>query len=313
MEEALFVPIGMTSSGFGSKPLLYGEESSAGTAIGYYQENGLNHPYNQYDIIELASGNLHSTLRDMTAFCAFILAGGIAGGERIIDSSTLETMFTPQYATESNPQTIGLTWFTDRVQLGQHMVFHSGTNQGCISMIALLPDHKLGVVMWANSDEFDEVRNQLAVEILSLLLETKHGIKPVSRPAAPSVTVSDDMLETHSGTYIADGEIIEVAIGLTGLRARYGGISLRLKALSETRFYLDAPLLGIENTTLTFIDADAFGRKAMIASLGGSYHIVCPAYPDRLPVYPEAMLGTFPGTIQRNFLHPRMKSTMLVA
>jgi len=66
MENALLIPIGMVNTGLGSRALLYGETrggNAAGpaSAVGYYHHGGKNVAYDQYDIIELASGNMHST------------------------------------------------------------------------------------------------------------------------------------------------------------------------------------------------------------------------------------------------------------
>ncbi|MBT3275900.1 MAG: beta-lactamase family protein, partial [Spirochaetales bacterium] len=169
MKETLLEPLGMASSSFGSRALLYGDLSSTSLSTGYFEQDGSNVAYNQFDLINLASGNLNTTLRDLERFTHMILAGGIAGDVRIIGEDTLDAMFQVQSSEPSDPQTNGLTWFTDTIQLGEKAVFHSGTNQGRISIIAMLPEKKLGVILLANSDSFEEINNQLAFAILSLL------------------------------------------------------------------------------------------------------------------------------------------------
>ena len=76
MQEVLFDPLGMKSSGFGSRSLLYGVASPQPTASGYYLQDKKAIPYHRFDIINLASGNLNTTLRDLQQF-AFCILGGV--------------------------------------------------------------------------------------------------------------------------------------------------------------------------------------------------------------------------------------------
>jgi CubicO group peptidase (beta-lactamase class C family) len=146
--------------------------------MGYYLEDGKNKSYNQFDIIELASGNMQSTMHDMIKFAQYLLSVGESGTDQIISRDTLWSMFEEQYTQPRDPQPMGLTWFTDREQLDELMVFHSGTNQGLISLIALLPEKKLGFIVFSNSDAFEDKQNQLAIDALRLMLETRYGMIP---------------------------------------------------------------------------------------------------------------------------------------
>ena len=81
MRDELLIPIGMKDSGFGSELLLYGRNPRLNVAMGYYYEEGKNKPYNQFDIISLASGNMQSTMNDMIMFAQYILRAGEGGGD----------------------------------------------------------------------------------------------------------------------------------------------------------------------------------------------------------------------------------------
>ena len=69
-------------------------------------------------------------------------------------------MFEEQYTGPRDPKTNGQAWFTDREQLGELVVFHEGTNQGFISMMALMPERKLGFIVFSNSDNSEDVQSQ---------------------------------------------------------------------------------------------------------------------------------------------------------
>ena len=278
LDETLFTPIGMVNTGCGSEALRYGE-SSTNRAVGYYQANGENIAYNQFDIINLPSGNLHTTTLDLATFARFVFAEGVTETGRLIEADTLASMFDPSYATLSDPQSNGLTWFTDEVQLGEKVVFHSGTGQGCITMIALTPESKVGVVLMGNSDAFEEVNNQLAFDILELLIETKTGSKRPDRISPDSVSVRSETLESYEGIYVVDNEIVEIQTDGDRLTAYYQGRSLSLRAIDTNRFAFGAPLFGIEESELSFWESDLEGEESvMILSIAGSFHKICPRY-----------------------------------
>lgn len=65
MRDEVLLPMGMNNTGFGSDQLLYGKNSKFNIAMDYYNENDKNSPYNQFDIISLAPGNMQSTMEDM--------------------------------------------------------------------------------------------------------------------------------------------------------------------------------------------------------------------------------------------------------
>lgn len=279
MEDALLDPIGMTSTSIGSSALLYGTGPREPAAMGYYRDGGKNIPYTQFDIINLASGNLHTTLRDMAKFAQFLLAGGSIDGRRIISPQTLSAMYEVQYARPSDPQTTSLTWFVNSASLTEQIVLHTGTYQGFISFFALIPEEKLGLVFLANSDEFEEVHNQLAVDILGLMLETKTGVKPPERPRTKTVEVDEETLRSYEGKYIVKDNVIEIAVGISGLRASYNGLGLRLNAVSTKKFTLNARLFGIDEMGIEFLPGGQADGKTMLLTLGGAYHIICPRYP----------------------------------
>jgi CubicO group peptidase (beta-lactamase class C family) len=109
MKDAILNPIGMNNSAFGSDPLLYGRDSRLNVAMGYYWKDGKNEPHNQYDIIDLAAGNMQSTMHDMIKFVQYILGIGDSNGQPIISNDTLWSMFEEQYTKPRDPKTNGLT------------------------------------------------------------------------------------------------------------------------------------------------------------------------------------------------------------
>ena len=293
MSDQLLIPMGMKDTAFGSDPLLYGKAPTLNVAMGYYQEDGKNKPYNQFDIIELASGNMQSTMHDMIKFAQYLLSVGESGTDQIISRDTLWSMFEEQYTQPRDPQPMGLTWFTDREQLDELMVFHSGTNQGFISLIALLPERKLGFIVFSNSDAFEDKQNQLAIDTLRLMLETKYGIIPQGEKPAEAVVVDKSTLERYVGKYVLNGEIIEVVLAGDTLKAVYHGQKITMIPLGQSKFRLSHWLADVENVELEFFVDSPEDEDIMVVTMGD--HFVCPRYPDieGVPPFWERLIGKY--------------------
>ncbi len=304
MRDQVLVPIGMEDSAFGSDPLLYGRDSRLSIAMGYYYEDGKNKPYNQFDIIELASGNMQSTMHDMVRFAQYILRVGETDENQIIKKDTLWSMFEEQYTRPRDPQANGLTWFTDRRQLGEQLVFHSGTNQGFISMIALMPERDLGFIVSSNSDRFEDMQNQLAVDTLRLMLETKYGVVVPEERRAEAVDVDRSTLERYEGKYVMNGEIIEIILSGDEAKAVYQGQKITMVPISQAKFGLSHWLADVENMELEFYVDSPDDEDMMIVTMGGSYYIICPRYPaiEEPPPLWEELTGKYD-------IYPRIPST----
>ena len=278
MKEAVLNPIGMNDTAFGSESLLYGTDSGLDIAMGYYWEDGQNKPHNQYDIIDLASGNMQCTMNDMIEFVQYILRIGDTNEDPIISEDTLWSMFEEQYTRPRDPKTNGLTWFTDRKQLGELVVFHSGTNQGFISMVALMPEKKLGFIIFSNSARFEDLQSQLTFDILGLMLETKWGITPIQAEPPEKVDVNRDTLEGYAGKYVLNGEIIDVVVSGDQAKLSYQGQKISMVPISQSRFRLSHWLADVESIELEFFVDSPDDEDIMIVNMGDCF--VCPRYPD---------------------------------
>ena len=215
-------------------------------------------------------------------------------------------MFEEQYPTSRDPQGNGLTWFTDRKQLGELLVFHSGTNQGFISMIALMPERDLGFIVVSNSDRFEDLQNQLAVDTLRLMLETKYGVVIPEKKRSEPVDVDKSTLEKYVGKYVMNGEIVEIILSGDKAKAIYQGQKITVVPLSQSKFRLSHWLADVENIELEFFVGSLDDEDIMIVTMGYSYYIICPRYPDleEIPPLWAELIGT-------HDIYPRIHSKRL--
>lgn len=292
MRDEILLPIGMSDTGFGSDPLLYGRDPFLDVAMGYYNEDGKNKPHNQFDIIDLASGNMQSTMSDMITFAKYILR--IDDEENpIIEKDTLWSMFEEQYTRPRDPQTNGLTWFTDRKELGELVVFHSGTNQGFISMIAFMPEKNLGVIVFSNCDSFEDAQNQLVLDTLKLMLETKFGIESSDKERDEEVDVNMSTLEKYIGKYVLNGEIIKIISSGNKLKAVYQGQKINMVPISQSKFRLSHWLADVEDTEIEFFIGNQDYEDIMIVTMGD--YFICPRYYDvkYIPTSWDDLIGKY--------------------
>ena len=296
MRDNTLDPVGIEDTSFGSYPLLYGKDGPLDTAMGYFYEDGRNKPYNQFDIIYLASGSMQSTMHDMVKFVQYLLlVAGDSGEGLIIEGDTFRSMFEEQYTRPRDPQTNGLTWFTDREQIDELIVFHSGTSQGVISLIALMPERDLGLVVFSNSDSFEDEQNQLMVDIFKLMLETKYGSVPSEKTAPDQVRVDKSTLERYVGKYAMNGEILEIVLNGDTPKVVYQGQKVSMIPISQSRFMLSHWLTDVEDFQIEFFVDNPHEEEIMIVVAGDSFHIICPKYPeiDEVPPLWDKLIGEY--------------------
>lgn len=296
LRDELFLPLGMENTTFLRSHL----PAQAEVASGYEFYEGEYYLYEQGDTTNLASGNLYGTIEDMGKFMQLIFRNGEANGAQLIAPETLQGMFVEQTSSARDPQTMGLGWKTNRVLGSEQLVWHDGgPSDGTGSLVAFLPERKLGVVLIANGTTFDgSISVPLAVEFLELMLETKYGPQSPLEEKHATVDVERALLENYVGKYIVFGEVMDVYLDGNQLKGRVYGFSFNLDPLSKTLFQPQHWLADIGLTSLfgapvdlhqlkiEFMPGDEISSDYVILHLGGIGYEICPEYPDLKEILP---------------------------
>ena len=296
MKENLLTPIGMGNSAFVSSSI----PAQRDVALGYEYYKGEQYPYEQGDITSLPSGNLYSTIEDMSTFVRFVFRDGEANSEQIINPETLMLMFEDQFSSQRDPQPMGLGWKTARVLGSERLVWHDGgPGEGIGSLVAFLPERKLGVVLFANEVSFEgSVSVPLAIEILELMLETKYGVTPPEDETLEPVDIDRSLLDDYAGKYIVFGEVMDVSLSGDHLKASIQGMKLDLIPVGGTTFRVDHWLLklglaellplpiDLRELELEFLAGDEADADVMILNIADIAYEVCPKYPEFTDVPP---------------------------
>ena len=150
------------------------------------------------------------------------------------------------------------------------------------SQMYLLPQHKLGVVVLANSDSATGVVDHIATEALSLALEAKTGIRQPehSKTGWSNEPLSAQTLQDFAGDYTTLAGAVKISTDSKVLRAEAAGHSFNLRQRSDGLLGLDYALLGLISVDLGTLNDIGFsqrtiaGRKLLVARIGAQEMLV---------------------------------------
>lgn len=280
MSASLLVPLGMTHSAFSSPPD-HSPQASRAYRKGEEAE--------ELPLRGIPAGGLNSTVLDLSRFMRMVFAGGRAGERQIIKPETLAEMLRIQNSDvplDLNFR-IGLGWMLSglggiNIKNAGPVAHHSGATLYHRSQLIVLPEHKLGVVVLANSATAGGVVSKVATETLKLALEAMSGIKQPEpqKPAYAEGSVSQEALQAFAGRYATMAGVVNVSKKSNYLRVKVMNKSLRLVPRADGLFGLQYRLLGLFPISLGELDHIGFsiarvaGRDILKAHSDGQEMLV---------------------------------------
>ncbi len=245
MDESVLKPIGMTHASFLLTPDIQ-PFLSKGYKDGRETKDFLLHD------LPSPEGPLYASATDLCRFIQMVFANGKAGGRTILKAETLLEMFQPQnkHVPLDLDFRIGLGWFLNDVHIKSAglVASHGGASSLFFSQLIILPEHKLGVVVLANSSTALEVVNKVAEEALKRALEAKAGItqpemvKPLHEPISPW---SQMALKDYEGHYATGSRVYTVSRKGERLYTRLMGKPVQLVPYGVGLFSIQYRLFGI--------------------------------------------------------------------
>jgi hypothetical protein len=168
-EERVFKPLGMTRTMFSPKRAAADADHIGGREV--LNGKSVSVPLFRNTPILNPAGGVYSTADDLANWMAVHLSNGMFKGKQIIQPGTLADMHRTHMVTgatirdpEIVPTGYGLGWFTDNFR-GQRMVSHGGNLNGISTLVALIPDKRLGVTVLVNHGS-SELRDALTKAII---------------------------------------------------------------------------------------------------------------------------------------------------
>ena len=126
------------------------------------------------------AGSMYSSVFDMTRWMRFLLGSCESEGEKLLSAESCGELLKPQvvltpsefYPSQelTEPWFIGysLGWFLQDYR-GEKMAFHTGSLDGYVAIVGLLPARRAGVVVFANRDHA-ELRHALMLRVFDALI-----------------------------------------------------------------------------------------------------------------------------------------------
>ncbi|HMK24921.1 MAG TPA: serine hydrolase [Chitinophagaceae bacterium] len=173
--EKIFKPLGMNNSLALSKDIqTAGNKCSAHTVT----EGVLKKiPYGHIDNLAPA-GSISSSVNDMSKWVIMQLNNGKLDGKEIIPASAIAQTRTPHSIlgngghmfNRSHFALYGLGWFLEEYA-GRKIVAHTGGVNGFVTSVCLVPEEKLGIIVFTNTDAngfYEALRNEIEDAYLGL-------------------------------------------------------------------------------------------------------------------------------------------------
>ena len=269
MDESVLTPLGMTHSSFWPTP-----DIRSSLSKGYKKGK----PAKLLAGRDLPAGSLHSNVLDMSRFMMMVFAEGMAGYRQILKPETLAEMLRPQNGEVALDLDfrIGLAWFLNwtgyNLDFAGKVALHAGDIGSFNGALMTLPEHKLGVVILANSPV---VFIEEAIETLKLALEAKAGIVPPEQKPSATISLPQKELKAHEGLYATAMGMMSFKVKGKKLQGKLMGHSFQLVPQADGKFSLRYLLLGfipikvgaLGNQRLLF--ADIQGRKVVALYANG--------------------------------------------
>lgn len=147
--ERIFKPLGMTNSTMSVKAMEKAKDYSFGYDYNFDTKETRRLPIRDIDAVA-AAGSINSSAKDMAEWLRFVLNGGAVNGKRLVSEKGYEEWTKPQMKISPNGKVnYGLGWFL-REWNGLKVVEHGGNIDGFNSLVAMIPEKKLGFVMLTN-------------------------------------------------------------------------------------------------------------------------------------------------------------------
>jgi len=245
LKSTVLEPMGLHSSGFEPTPDLTRDLAKA--SIWTY--DGRLFPAPTFQIGIFPAGSLYTTVKDLAKFESVLFAGGRAPNARVLTQSTLNEMWTPQFAGAGQPAAFGLGFALGKLD-GHRRIGHDGAIYGFETSLDALPDDKLGAVAVATLDSSNAVTDHIVTEALRLMLAVREH-KPL--PEIDLTTAVDPSLARRvagrygTGSNAVDLKEHEGRLFMLPLR---GGFQVELRALGNRLVVDDRLAYGTPVTVL---------------------------------------------------------------
>lgn len=171
--QRIFKPLGMNNSTMLIREMEKAKDFSLGYDYNFDTKETIKRAFREIEQVAPA-GSINSSANDMGKWLQFVLNGGTVSGKRLVSETGFAEWIKPQM--KMNPtgtSNYGLGWFLRTVG-GRKVVEHGGNIDGFNSLVAMVPDQRVGFVMLTNVSG-SSLGNDIMPMIFSTLLDEPKG------------------------------------------------------------------------------------------------------------------------------------------
>jgi CubicO group peptidase (beta-lactamase class C family) len=179
VSRRIFAPLGMQESLF-TGPALKNHPNATGAHLVEQGKAVSTEPY--WSTSPLGAAGIQSSVSDMTKWLRMLLARGTFEGREVVKAPTVAEALKPQMllanigypaAGLAQPHfyAYGLGWFLQDYR-GRLLAMHTGSLYGANALVALMPEEKLGLVIFINAGPV-EYRHAFMYDVLDRFLERR--------------------------------------------------------------------------------------------------------------------------------------------
>jgi CubicO group peptidase (beta-lactamase class C family) len=181
----IFKPLGMKNTSLSIAQMEKAKDRSFGYAYNFDTKETTRLPYRE--IVQVApAGSINSSARDMAQWLRFVLNGGTVKGKRLVSENSFTEWTKPQMKISPDGKTsYGLGWFLQDWK-GKKVVQHGGNIDGFNSLVAMIPEERLGFVLLTNVSA-----SPLGNDIMPVVWESILGTPETSEPTTTSVAFKE--------------------------------------------------------------------------------------------------------------------------
>ncbi len=187
----IFAPLDMTNSNVSIKEMEKAKDYSFGYEYNFDTKETRRLPFRPIDDVGPA-GSINSSANDMAKWIRFVMNGGTVAGKRLVSEKGYDEWTKPQMKVTPNGKVnYGLGWFLED-RNGTKIVQHGGNIDGFNSMVAMIPEKKIGFVMLTNVSG-----SSLGSELMTIIFDELSGKSEI--PKVDNSTANT--LEKEVGKY----------------------------------------------------------------------------------------------------------------
>ncbi len=223
VKERIFEPLGMSSSTMDMKSF---QEAKDVTSLNHRLGDKIitllqDWPYLSWAYVYGPAGGINSNITDMAKWLKFQINNGVFDGKRLLSEENMNFMHTPKTIAALLPgsKEYYCEAWVYRENAPYPIVWHNGGTTGCKTMVAMVPEAKVGVVVLSNLIDsklpealayrfFDMYLGGPEVDWSTQMLATmKEGMKKAEAalPSPPEDPLLPMPLENYIGNYRNEG------------------------------------------------------------------------------------------------------------